>query len=245
VEIDLSLFAPDLKDRRIIGQITGKTVVPYPDRARLRQVRRLNTIAPPIAWLRDEVDLFILQIQGSGKIAFTDGKILNAGFDGSNGCPYRSVGRLLIDQGKIKPKDMSMQAIRSYLRDHPGEAESIMNHNPRYIFFKKAQAGPFGALGQPLTAMRSIAVDRSLFPSAALAFITTEVPNVGLNGKILNRKNYAGFALAQDAGSAIKGPGRVDLFWGSGFQAEKSAGKLKNQGRLYFLVLKPDENAAQ
>jgi len=240
VEIDLTLFDPDLKGRRIVGQYTGRTVLPYPDRAGLRAAANLDTLAPPIAWLADEVDLLILQIQGSGKIALPDGRIQNVRYDGSNGLPYRSVGSLLIDQGKISPKDMSMQAIRAYLRDHPQEAQTIVNHNPRYIFFKPSIAGPFGALNQPLTPMRSIAVDRGIFPSAALAFVTTRVPSVNVRGEIEGWEAYGGFALAQDAGSAIKGPGRVDLFWGDGARAEKAAGHLKHPGALYFLIRKTD-----
>jgi membrane-bound lytic murein transglycosylase A len=238
VEIDLSLFDPALKNRRIVGQYTGTSVVPYPDRAQLRQRADLNRIAPPIVWLRDEIDLFILQIQGSGRIELDDGTLQYVRYDGSNGRPYRSVGRLLIDQGKISPEAMSMQAIRTYLQQHPQDAEAIMNHNPRYIFFKKENDGPFGALGEPLTAMRSVALDRGIFPSAALVFLTTQIPVVTQDGLIQRWDDYTGFALAQDAGNAIKGPGRIDLFWGQGLAAEIAAGHLKHKGKLYFLVLK-------
>ena len=238
VDIDLSLFDPSLGGRRIVGKYTGATVVPYPDRAEMRHIGNFNAISPPIAWLADEVDLFILQIQGSGKIRLPDGRMLHVRYNGSNGLPYRSIGRALIDQRKIGPEAMSMQAIRTYLRSHPDEARAIMDHNPRYIFFKTSIAGPFGALGRPLTPMRSIAVDRGIFPSAALAFLSTQVPAVDGQGQVQGWEAYGAFALAQDAGSAIKGPGRVDLFWGDGLRAEQAAGRLKNRGALYFLVLK-------
>ncbi len=240
VEIDLSPFSDDLKGRSIVGQYTGKTVVPYPTRRQIRQKVDFNATAPPIAWLRDEIDLLILQIQGSGRVKLADGTELHILYDGSNGRPYRSIGRLLIDQGRISPEQMSMQAIRAYLRKHPETAHDIMDHNPRYIFFRTAQQGPLGALEQPLTPMRSIAVDRTILPSAALAFIALPMPKVNARGKIEHWRPYHGFALAQDAGSAIKGPGRVDLFMGHGLQAEVGAGHLKHSGALYFLILKPD-----
>lgn len=239
VEIDLSRFAADLKGRYIVGQYTGNTVIPYPTRKQIRQKNDFNAIAPPIVWLQDEIDLLILQIQGSGRVILEDGTRLIIQYDGSNGRPYRSIGRLLINQGKITPAKMSMQAIRSYLRKHPQNAHTILDHNPRYIFFRKATRGPLGALGQPLTPMRSIAVDRKVLPSAALAFIVTPLPKVDSRGKIIDWPSYQGFALSQDAGSAIKGPGRIDLFMGHGLVAEIGAGHLKHPGRLYFLVLKP------
>ena len=238
VDIDLSLFASDLQGRRIVGRVTGRTVVPYPDRRGIRHEQDFNTIAPPIAWLNDEIDLFILQIQGSGRVQLDSGEQILVQFDGSNGHPYGSVGRYLIDTGKITAEAMSMQAIRTYLRRNPAEREPILDHNPRYIFFKEGSGAPRGALDVPLTPMRSMAVDRNIFPSAALGFITTSLPRVDENGAVTEWFEYRGFALAQDAGSAIKGPGRVDLFWGYGPQAEAAAGRLKNPGQLYFLVLK-------
>jgi membrane-bound lytic murein transglycosylase A len=241
LEIDLTPFAADLKGRTIVGRYTGKTVVPYPTRKEIRETADFNTKAPPIAWLRDEIDLFILQIQGSGRVELEDGSQVHVLYDGSNGRPYRSIGRLLIDEGHISREKMSMQAIRTYLQQNRDIADNIMNHNPRYIFFKSAQDGPLGALGQPLTAMRSLALDRNVLPSSALAFIATPLPQVSDRGKIIDWKPYRGFALAQDAGSAIKGPGRIDLYMGRGLQAEVGAGHLKHAGALFFLVLKPSD----
>lgn len=239
VEIDLGAFAADLKGRTITGKYTGRSVVPYPTRGRIRRQTGFDRIAPPVVWLQDEIDLFILQIQGSGRIELEDGEQFNVLYDGSNGRPYRSIGRLLIDQGRIPADKMSMQAIRTYLRKHPREAQAILDQNPRYIFFKKAAEGPLGALGQLLTPLRSLAVDRSLLPSAALAFIVVPMPQVSRLGIIEKWASYQGFALAQDAGSAIKGPGRIDLFMGAGPRAAVAAGHLKHSGALYFLVLNP------
>lgn len=240
VEIDLGAFAPDLKGRTIVGRYTGRSVRPYPTRGDLRQRADFDRLAPPVVWLEDEIDLFILQIQGSGRVVLKNGRQLNIRYDGSNGRPYRSIGRLLIDQGRIPATKMSMQAIRTYLRNHPREAQSILDHNPRYIFFKKAEEGPLGALGQLITPMRTLAVDRSVLPSAALAYISLPLPQVDPAGHIDQWAPYRGFALAQDTGSAIKGPARIDLFMGHGLQAETAAGHLKHPGTLYFLVLNPE-----
>jgi membrane-bound lytic murein transglycosylase A len=239
VEIDLGAFAADLKGRTITGKYSGGSVVPYPTRGGIRRQAGFDRIAPPVVWLQDEIDLFILQIQGSGRVQLEDGRQFNVLYDGSNGRPYRSIGRLLIDQGRIPAEKMSMQAIRTYLLKHPDEAQAILDQNPRYIFFKKAEEGPFGSLGQLLTPLRSLAVDRSLLPSAALAFIVLPMPQVTRSGIIENWALYHGFALAQDAGSAIKGPGRIDVFMGAGPQAAAAAGHLKHSGMLYFLVLDP------
>ena len=239
VEIDLSPFAQDLKGRRIVGRYTGRTVVPYPDRGQIRKERDFDRKATPIAWLSDEVDLFNLMVQGSGKVLFEDGKMLDIHFDGSNGHAYRSIGRLLIDQGKISKDKMSMQAIRDYLKAHPDEADAIMNHNPRFIFFRAIDQGPLGALGVSLTPNRSLAVDRGLYPLAALAYIDAlPTPRVDESGRIVDWQAHHGFVLAQDTGSAITGAGRADFFWGHGVRAETAAGHLKHHGRLYFLVLK-------
>lgn len=235
--IDLSPFAPDLDGRRIIGRYAKHTVVPYPDRAQIRREPDFNTIAPPIVWLRDEIDLFTLMVQGSGKVRLKDGRVLQIGFDISNGLPYRSIGRILIEQGKISADRMSMQAIRDYLVRHPEQASRIMNQNPRYIFFRQLPQGPLGALGVCITPKRSLAVDRDFFPAAALAFISVPLPQVDEQGTIRQWSPFSGFALAQDSGGAISGPGHVDLFCGSGLQARVSAGHLKHAGKLFFLVL--------
>jgi membrane-bound lytic murein transglycosylase A len=239
VEIDLSLFAEDLAGRRIVGRYVNRTVQPYPDRQAITQSPDFDQVAPPIAWVRDEVDRFNLMVQGSGKVELENGEMLPVQFDGSNGRPYRSIGRMLIDTGKVRSEAISMQTIREYLRQHPEEAQAVMNYNPRYIFFRQADAVPIGALGVALTPLRSIAVDRALFPSAALAFVQVPVPMADENGAITGFEPMNGFCLAQDTGSAITGPGRVDLFWGGGVQAEAAAGHLKAAGQLYFLVLKP------
>jgi membrane-bound lytic murein transglycosylase A len=165
---------------------------------------------------------------------------LNVHYHVVNGHPYRSIGRMLIDEGKITKEEMSMQKIRSYLKEHPGEVDRVLNYNPSYVFFKLEEEGPVGFLQVKLTPVRSIALDRRLFPPAALAFIETERPELDHYGEIFEWRDLKAFVLNQDTGGAIRGPGRADLFWGNGHYAEVAAGYMQHPGRLYFLVLKPD-----
>ena len=240
VEIDMKPSAPDFRDRRLVGRYAQGRVVPYPTRGEIRRDLDFNALAPPVGWLRDEIDLFILQIQGSGRLQLPNGEQRHILYDGSNGRPYRSIGSLLIAEGHISRAEMSMEAIRDYLQQNRKSASDLLDRNPRYIFFRQARYGPLGALGEILTPMRSVAVDRTIFPSAALSYIVTPLPRVRPPGVIVTWFTHTGFVLSQDAGSAIKGPGRVDLFMGHGRLAEVGAGRLKHTGALYFLVLKPD-----
>lgn len=239
--IDLSLFSPQLKGKKIIGRYTNQTVVPYYARQDIEQKGVLQGKAKQLAWVKDRVDLFFLQIQGSGKIYLNNGQIINVHYDTSNGQPYRSIGNLLIEKGKIPKKQMSMQKIRAYLREHPEEVEAILNYNPSYVFFKLEKDGPFGCLGVKLTPGRSIATDKEIFPLAALAFIETKKPLIDGNGQILTWTDCKRFVLNHDTGGAIKGPGRVDLFWGNGTYAEAAAGSMQHPGNLYLLILNPDQ----
>ena len=134
-----------------------------------------------------------------------------------------------------------MQAIRSYLKANPSEIDAVLNYNPSYVFFKTEVDGPYGSLDVKLTPGRSIALDRRLFPAAALAFMETKLPLVTGAGEIQIWTDCYRFVLNQDTGGAIRGPDRADLFWGDGPYAELAAGHMQHVGRLYFLVLKPKE----
>ncbi|MEE4113321.1 MAG: MltA domain-containing protein [Desulfobacteraceae bacterium] len=238
--IDLSLFSEDFKGKRIVGRLQGDTVVPYPDRQAIETDTGFARKAPPIAWVDDRIDLFFLQIQGSGRIYLANGDFIRVHYHGSNGQPYRSIGRLLIDQGKIPAEEMSMQRLKSYLQAHPAEVDAVLNHNPSYVFFKTEASGPIGAIGVDLTPGRSVAVDRRVFPMAAPAFLQTQIPVVDGNGRIDRWMDFSAFALNQDTGGAIRGPGRVDIFWGNGPYAEIAAGHMQHQGSYYLLVLVPE-----
>lgn len=238
--INLSLFSQQFKGETIVGRYINQSVVPYYDRKEIEYQGLLEGKVKEIAWLKDRLDLFFLQIQGSGKIYLDNGEIINVHYHGSNGQPYRSIGKLLVDEGKISLEEMSMQKIRDYLRSHPEEVETVLNYNPSYVFFKVEKEGPLGSLEVKLTPGRSIALDGRLFPLAGLAFIETKKPLINGDGTIHKWMAFSRFVLNQDTGGAIRGPGRADLFWGNGPYAEITAGHMQEFGKLYFLMLKPD-----
>ena len=241
ITIDLSLFSPQLQGKKIIGRYTSdKTVIPYYDRKTIEHEGFLSGKARPLAWVKDRVDLFFLQIQGSGKIHLNTGPTINFHYDTSNGQPYRSIGNLLIEKGKIPKDQMSMQKIRAYLHEHPEEIETVLYYNPSYVFFNIVKEGPLGCINVNLTPGRSIATDKTIFPLSALAFIETKKPLIDGAGQIHAWIDCKRFVLNQDTGGAIKGPGRVDLFWGNGTYAEIAAGYMQHPGNLYFLILNPD-----
>jgi membrane-bound lytic murein transglycosylase A len=244
VAIDLSLFNEKYRGQKIIGRFTDQTVVPYYERSAIDSEGAIEGRADVLAWVEDPVDVFFLQIQGSGKVYLDNGEVINVGYQTTNGRPYRSIGKLLIDEEKISVEEMSMQKIREYLHNHPEEMDTVLNHNPSYVFFTIEPEGPLGNINVKLTPGRSIALDRRIFPPAALAFIQTEKPAVDSSGQIHSWLPFARFALNQDTGGAIRGPGRADLFWGNGPYAEIAAGHLKHTGELYFLVLEPDAQIA-
>lgn len=238
--IDLKQFAERFADEQpLIGRLSdNRTVVPYYDRREIVEHNRLEGVADPLVWLNNRIDRFFLEIQGSGRIYLEGGGVLHAHYDGKNGRPYRSIGGVLLDSGKIPRGQVSMQSIRAYLEAHPDEMPEILYANPSFVFFKKEREGPLGALGVRLTPGRSLAVDRRLFPDAAPAFVHTLKPNLDGNGHITSWDPFGRFVFCQDTGGAIRGPGRADLFWGSGPYAEIAAGHLQHPGDLYLLVLK-------
>ena len=238
--IDLALFSSEFKGKKIYGRYAPDGFTPYFNRNEIENLKALESRAEPLAWVKDRIALFFLHIQGSGRIVLKNGDVIHVCYDAQNGRPYRSIGKLLIEQKKITKDAMSMQKIREYLTDHPDETDAILNYNPSYIFFTLQKDGPYGSLGVKLTPGRSIATDRRIYPPAALAFIQTRKPVTDPPGQIRSWVDFSRFVLNQDTGGAIKGPGRADLFWGSGHYAEIAAGHLKHPGNMYFLILKPD-----
>jgi len=238
--VDLSLFSSRFKGEKIIGRIANQTFVPYYNRKEIDGALLLNGQVRELAWVSDPVDLFFLHVQGSGRIYLNNGISINVHYHTTNGRPYRSIGKLLIDEGKIDRSEMSMQKIRSYLQEHPGEIKTVLNYNPSYVFFKIENEGPLGYLEVKLVPGRSLALDRRVFPLSGLAFIETHKPLVDGDGKIHTWSDCKRFVLNQDTGGVIRGPGRADLFWGNGAYAEIAAGHMQHTGSLYFLILKPD-----
>ncbi len=210
-------------------------LVPYWSR---KEIERNNLAAgSELVYLADPVDNFILHVQGSGKIQLQDGSIRSIHYTASNGLEYFSIGKLLVDQGKMSLEEASIPAIRRYLHNHPEEQEEILHHNKKFIFFQWEHGGdPIGSLGEPLTPGRSIAIDPKVLPHGALAFLISAKPVLSASGDIDKWVPLHRFVFPQDTGSAIQGAGRADLYWGSGNYAEKAAGSMKEPGKLYFLV---------
>ena len=189
-----------------------------------------------IVWLRSTVDLFFLQVQGAGRVRLPDGRIVRLGYAGRNGQPYVPIGRVLVDRLELEPGQVSMQSIRAWLEAHPGRAADMMERNPNYVFFRVLDQvatgeGPPGALGLPLTPLRSVAVDRKFVPLGVPMFVATTVKDGLRERGALDR-----LMLAQDIGSDITGPTRADVFFGWDDAAGAMAGGLAAEGRLFVLL---------
>jgi membrane-bound lytic murein transglycosylase A len=242
--IDLDSFDSNkFHGERLVGRLEKNRVVPYYSRFEIDGKKALEKpgaqTATPLAWLADPVDCFFLHIQGSGVIRLeAEGRQVRVGYAGANGRPYHGIGKDLVDNGAILRDEMSMQAIREYLCSHPGSRDEIMYKNESYVFFKWVSQGPVGSLGTVLTAGRSIAVDHKFHPDAALGFLASEKPVYDESGQVVNWERFGRWVLNQDAGGAIKGPGRVDLFCGTGEAAERIAGPMKQKGELFYLIEK-------
>jgi membrane-bound lytic murein transglycosylase A len=240
ITVDLEAFDPGLKGRKLVGRYQGGRLVPYYTRHEIDRLDSLSGKGYEIAWVRDPVEAFFLQIQGSGKIFLPDGSVLNVHYAGNNGKPYRAIGAVLVEQGKISKEDVSMDTIKTYLNDHPEEAENIIDLNERYIFFREGPGGAKGGAGVLLTPERSLATDPACYPMGALAYIETETPVPAGGGKPVEWERARRFVLNQDAGAGVKGPGRADLYFGTGPLAGDRAGWMKRSGRVYFLAPKKE-----
>lgn len=227
VQIELGGFDPALAGREIWGRISDGRLVPYPSRAEI-DAGAIAGVATPLFWAGDRADAVILEIQGSGRVHLPDGRVVRIGFDGTNGRPYLSLGRILVDAGKLPAGQVDMPAIRAWLEAHPAEAQALIERDPRVVFFKPlAGDAPVGAEGVELTAGRSLAVDDRYVPYGVPVWIDARAPD----GLPLRR-----MVVAQDAGAAIKGPLRGDLFTGAGAAAFDLAGRLVSPGSWYLLL---------
>jgi membrane-bound lytic murein transglycosylase A len=245
VQIDLSqfYFFDRFKGlpRRIRGRLnTDNRIVPYYDRREIDSHQALVGRGLEMVWVDDPIDLFFLQIQGSGLVQLESGGSLRVNYADSNGHPYRAIGRLLVEQGVLSREDVSMQSIRRYLEQHPEEMAEIFNYNPSYVFFRQVAEGPIGAIGVPLTPLRSIAVDPYIFPRGVLCTIDTQLPVFDKDNQLTGWQPFRGFVLNQDTGGVIRGPARVDLFTGNGPHSELIAGHLNQTGTLHFLIKKQE-----
>jgi membrane-bound lytic murein transglycosylase A len=230
VVVDLGEQYPELKNMRLRGRIEGRRLVPYYDRAQIES-GQAPLRGREIAWVDDAIELFFLHIQGSGRLLLDGGESIRVGYADQNGYPYRSIGRLLVERGELALEQASMQSIMTWARRNPAKVNELLNSNASYVFFRELPAssntGPPGSLGVPLTPRRSIAVDPRYVPLGAPVFVATTWPN---SAKPLHR-----LMLAQDTGSAIRGPVRADFFWGFGEPAAREAGRMKQRVRMWML----------
>lgn len=225
-------FYVDKQTNVLRGRIVGNRFLPYFKREEIEQGRGINH-AEVLAWVEDPVALFFLQVQGSGRIQLDDGCLLRLGYAEKNGYPYISIGKWLVDQKELKLSESSMEGIRGWVKRNPSRQKELFAVNPSYIFFQKlpvSDEGPLGAMGVPLTSGHSIAVDKRFIPLGTTVYLSTTYPSS-------NRKLQR-IVQAQDVGSAINGPKRVDFFWGFGHEAGEMAGKMKQQGDVWLLLPK-------
>ena len=222
IDVDLGQFSDELKGRNIRGKVSGAKLVQYDDRAAIEN-GSLSGRGLEIAYAADVVEFFFLQIQGSGRLKLPDGNVMRIGYDSQNGRGYTGIGRLMRDRGLIT--DASMQGIVAFLRANPEEGGKIMQENKSYIFFRELTgAGPLGAMGYPVVGEASIAVDVKFIPLGAPVWLS------------MDRAEPNGIWIAQDTGGAIKGPNRIDTFWGAGDRARAIAGGMAARGAaLIFL----------
>ena len=213
--------------------------VPYPDRAAI-EAGAIERRSPVIVWLRDRVEVFLAQVQGSARVRLADGSLLRLAYAGRNGHPYTSIGRILIDAGAIAEADMSLATLKQWIRAHgqnPGDAGALLMHrNKSYVFFSlheecEPARGPFGGQGISLTALRSIAVDRAIWSYGLPFWIAADLPWRGSSPSPFRR-----LMIAQDTGSAIIGPARADIFFGSGDDAGARAGDIRHAGDVVVLL---------
>ncbi len=230
VSANLGSFDDKWKGSQIAGRLVGDAFVPYHNRAEIES-GALTGRQLEVLWVADPVDAFFMHIQGSGRIRFADGTHIRLGYAGRNGRRYTPVGRELVAAGQMKLKDVTMPAIRDWMKQNPVAGQALMRKNQSFIFFRVLETdGPVGAQGVVLTPGRSIAVDRAYYPLGMPVWLATTDPGVK-PAKPLRR-----LMIAQDTGSAIKGPIRGDFFWGYGGAAGDKAGRMKEQGRLYILL---------
>lgn len=232
ITVELADVHPELKYKRVRGKLVGNKLVPYNTRAEI-EASPSPLSGNELVWINDIIDVFFLQVQGSGLVKLDNGGELHVGYADQNGQAYNSIGRALIDRGELTADQASMQGIKNWARNNLGKLHDLLNSNPSYVFFRVLPAGlpgPIGALGVPISAERSVAIDPKYIPLGAPIFLSTTQPN---SASPLQR-----LMVAQDTGGAIKGGVRADFFWGAGTEAGAKAGAMKQAGKIWVLLPK-------
>ena len=232
ITVELDGLFPELKFKRVRGRVVGNKLVPYFNRAEI-ETDNSPIKGRELVYIDNIVDVFFLQIQGSGVVQFENGEQVMVGYADQNGHTYKSVGRLLIERGELTSANASMAGIKNWVKNNPLRFRELLNSNPSFVFFRELPSGlpgPIGALGVPILAERAVAVDPKFVPLGAPVFLSTTQPN---NNKPLKR-----LMMAQDTGGAIKGGVRADFFWGAGAEAGAKAGAMKQSGKIWVLLPK-------
>ncbi|RUR19292.1 hypothetical protein ELY21_05280 [Legionella sp. km535] len=231
--IDLGLFISHMKNRKLVGRISGNKMVPFYTREEINKGAIKDT-AKVLLWIQSPIDRLFLEIQGSGIVELEDGSRVFVGYDGQNGAPYTAIAGVLIKKGIMTKHNASMQAIKRYLEAHPKEMDKILNKNKSFVFFRKLSLdGALGSQGVALTPGYSLAIDREWIPMGAPLWLSTTRPD----SKDPNvNKPMQRLMIAQDTGGAIRGKVRGDVFWGGGEKATLIAGHMKNEGHYWLLL---------
>jgi membrane-bound lytic murein transglycosylase A len=226
--VDLAAVAPETRSVRLRGRLDGRRVVPYYSRAEI-DARGETLRAPVLGWGADPVELFFLQVQGSGQLELETGERVRLAYADQNGHPYRSLGRYLVERGELTLEQASMQGIKAWATANQQKLPEALNANPSYVFFRESAdpRGASGALGVPLVPEYSLAVDRRYMPLGTPVYLVTTYP--------LSEAPLERLMAAHDTGGAIRGIVRADFFWGTGPEAGVSAGRMRQQGRLWLL----------
>ncbi len=233
VKVDLGLFSTELAGKKIVGQLKDNKLSLYPDRSAIEK-KLINRKAHVLAWSEDPVDVYFAHIQGSAVVQLPNKHRFVIGYAGSNGRPYTSVGKILIDENQLTKQTVSMQSIRTWLAQHPKQAKDILNRNASYVFFKVLKdRHPLGTEEVPLTPERSLAIDNRYIPFGAPVWLSTTIP---ANNSKEASMPFHHLLIAQDTGGAIKGVVRGDVYWGTGAKAAFIAGHMKSPGEYWMLL---------
>jgi membrane-bound lytic murein transglycosylase A len=233
VSVDLSLFAPGLSNRKLVGRVDGNKLLPYYTREQINK-GAIKDNARVLLWIHSSIDRLFLEIQGSGIVELEDGSRIFIGYEGQNGAPYTAIAGVLIKKGVMTKDNASMQLIKKYLEEHPQEMDEVINHNKSFIFFRKLTLqAALGSQGVALTPGYSLAIDKQWIPMGAPLWLSTTRPD---SRNPQTHKPMQRLMIAQDTGGAIKGKVRGDVFWGGGDKATLIAGHMKNEGHYWLLL---------